>query len=166
MSQASAKSDAAVSDWENEGGSASTSRVPGAVADACFPALPPGYTAQQAWGFRDPTGAFAYEFCRVYRPSAGAGARGDMCQLDEGRSFWVVIWGGRSHREDHPVGRWITYAQARKLSGAGLTFRRFSAPTEMSEEIPRLLRVAEIPPEQEAPGILNWTLAVAPAPAG
>src|SRR5688500_10095054 len=77
----------------------------------CFPTLLPGYGAQQAWGFRDLARGLAYEFCRVYGPSASGGARGAFCQLDEGSSYWVVIWGVRGTAvEDHPVGRWITYA--------------------------------------------------------
>jgi hypothetical protein len=125
---------------------------------ACFPMLPPGYSAQQAWGFRDSTGVFAFEFCRVYGPPAGTGARGPFCQLDEGRSYWVVIWREQgASAEDHPVSRWITYAGARELSGARLSFDRFSSAIDMRDEIPRLLGVPQIVVERRVmPG---WELA-------
>ena len=75
-----------------------------------------GYNAQQPWGFRNPR-AFSNEFCRVYGGPAGTGARGPLCHLDEGRSYWVVIWRAQgATAEVHPVGRWITYAQSRRAT--------------------------------------------------
>ena len=157
MKSLDAKNDAAESSWEGEAGPAATSRDPENASVPCFPRFLPGYSAQQAWGFRDPTGAFSYELCRVYGPPAGTGARVPFCQLDEGRSYWAVIW--RAHgilAEDHPVGRWITHARARKLSSTRLTFQRFSSPVDMRDKIPRLLRVAQIVLEPERPVTPSW----------
>jgi hypothetical protein len=157
MKSRESKHDAALSDWEGEGRSAFSSSESEEGSVPCFPMLLPGYSAQQAWGFRDPTGAFSYEFCRVYGAPAGTGARGPFCQLDEGRSYWVVIWRAQgTAAEVHPVGRWITYAQARKLTGARLTFQRFSSAVDMREEVPRLLRVAEIVLEERRPVTPIW----------
>jgi hypothetical protein len=109
-----------------------------------MPTLPPGYSAQEAWGFRDPSGTFSYEFCRVYGPPDDD-PHGPTCHLDEGRSYWAVLWRVRGvGAEAHPVGRWVTYAHARKASRAHLTFRHFSSPIDMRDEIPRLLGVSGI----------------------
>lgn len=112
-----------------------------------LPVLPAGYTSQQAWGFRDVTGRFSYEFCRVYRPPEGVvDHRGPISRMDAGLSFWVVTWeaaegtAGGSSRS-----RSMNYTEARKLSGMQLTFSRFSSSQQMRDEIPRLLRVNEIP---------------------
>jgi hypothetical protein len=71
------------------------------------------HSVQQPWGFRAPR-AFSDEFRRVHGGPAGTGARGPFCHLDEGRSYWVVIWRAQgTTAEVHPVGRWITYAPAR-----------------------------------------------------
>jgi hypothetical protein len=141
--------DAALSEWEGEGGSVFGASEPSDRGEACSPPLPPGYDAQQAWSFRDPTGAFSYEFCRVYEPAASGGNRGPFCQLDEGRSYWVVTWLAANPAGDHQVSRWISYAQARALSGGHLTFRRFASPMHMRQELPRLLHVAELRPAQD-----------------
>ncbi len=94
--------------------------------------LPPGYQAQPAWGFRDPTGH--YEFSRVYGParSRPGGLSVAVGQLDKGLSHWSVTRpeGGRRTL--------VTYAQARTQLGRHLTFERFSSPLE-TEEIRRLL---------------------------
>ena len=136
--------DAALSEWEGEGGSTYGASDPEDRGVACFPLLPPGYDAQQAWSFRDPTGAFSYEFCRAYGPAASGGHRGPFCHLDEGRSYWVVTWLATDAAGEHQVSRWISYAQARTLSGGRLTYRRFASPMHMRQELPRLLHVAEI----------------------
>lgn len=151
------KPDVALSSWEGDGGSTFISDAPGSRSVPCFPSLPPGYSAQQAWGFRDPTGAFSYDFHRVYGPPGGTGARGPFCQLDEGRSYWAVIW--RAHgaaAEDHPVGRWITYARARRLYKPRLTFQRFSSPVDMRQAVPQLLHVSDVVLEEVRPVTPIW----------
>jgi hypothetical protein len=137
--------DTGLAGWEGEGSSALGAIDLGGALAPCFPALPPGYSAQEAWGFRDPTGTFSYEFRRVYGLPDTDDRHGAACHLDEGRSYWVVLWRahGRS-TDEHPVGRWLTYAQARKQSPTRLTFRHFSSPVDMRDEIPRLLDVAGI----------------------
>jgi hypothetical protein len=138
------RTDAAVSDWEAEGGNTAIPVDAPAEWLPCLPPLPSGCDAQEAWGFTDPTGDFAYEFCRVYGPPEGGGARGTLCRLDQERSYWVVFWRAQEVSGNHPASRWLTYAQARALSPSGLTFRRFASSADMREEIPRLLQVAEI----------------------
>jgi hypothetical protein len=136
-----------------QGGSAFSASGPENGPSQCFPTQPPGYSTQQAWTHRDPTGDLSYEFCRVYGPAAGTGPRGSFSHLDEGRSYWAVLWLARDASvQDHAVSRWTTYAQARKLLGAGLTFRRFSSPMHMRDELPRLLGVAEIVVDHAQPG--------------
>lgn len=136
---------AALNVWETEGG-----RVPAVPAvepserPASLPELPPGYSAQEAWGFHAP-GGLSYDFSRVYGPPEGHGPGGPICHLDEGLSYWVVVWhapgdGG----EEHATGQWMSYAQARKLSASRLTFRRFASPLDMREQLPLLLRVREL----------------------
>jgi hypothetical protein len=157
MNSREPKQESALSDWEGEGGSTfiASDREGGSIP--CFPMLPPGYSAQQAWGFTDLTRAFRYEFCRVYGPPAGGGARGPFCKLDEGRSYWVVIWRAQGDdAEGHPVGRWITYAEACTQYLTRLSFQRFSSPVDMRDEVPRLLRVAEIVVDQERAVTPSW----------
>lgn len=122
-----------------------------------LPVLPPGYTAQQAWGFRDVTGRFSYEFCRVYRPPSDlVDHRGPISKMDAALSYWVVTWhalGGPTTGTS--ASRSMNYAEARKVSGAQLTFSKFSSSRQMRDEIPRLLRVNEIaiePPPGITPG--------------
>lgn len=110
-----------------------------------FPPLPPGYSEQAAWGFHDSTG-LSYDFYRAYAPPQPGGGRGDLCRIDEARSFWTVIWPTFGPRSDeHIQGRWVSYAQARDKIG-GLSFRRFSSPIEMCDEVPRLLHVEDLAP--------------------
>jgi hypothetical protein len=144
------------------GGEGGGARMPNQSTDpksrhvhvSCHPSLPAGYSAQEAWGFRDSTGRFSYLFFRVYGPPDNpVDHRGAICRIDESLSYWVVIWrtfGGPA--DGRPEGRWISYAEARKLCGSRLTFSRFSSPQEMLEEVPRLLRVNEIAIEAQ-PGI-------------
>jgi hypothetical protein len=130
--------------WEGEGAGPGDGAEAAGRSVPCLPPLPPGYSAQEAWGFRDQSGNFSYEFCRVYGPP-DRDPHGLTCHLDEGRSYWIVLWSAHgSSPDDHPVCRWMTYAQASKLSRARLTFRRFSSPVDMRDEVPRLLGVAGI----------------------
>jgi hypothetical protein len=67
-------------------------------------------------------------------------------RLDEGRSYWVVTWSVFSETGDeHPGGRWVSYAQACKWLGSHLNFERFSSSIQMREELPTLLNVGECP---------------------
>ena len=116
----------------------------------CFPALPSGYSAMAVWGFHDPAG-FAYEFHRVYGPPQGGGERGAFSRLDEALSYWAVAFPTFGAGAGvHMTGRWMSYAEAQKLSRSRLTFRRFSSPVEMCEEVPGLLRVTNIPVQAPA----------------
>jgi len=113
-------------------------------------ALPSGYHAQPAWGFHDPSGRFAYELHRVYGPMTDVDARGPICRIDEGMSFWSVTWPTSAAAGDQrPAGRQISYAAARKLRGSHLTFERFSSE-EMRDELPRLLHVSDDGPAPAA----------------
>ena len=104
-------------------------------------ALPSGYEAQPLWGFHDDTGRFSYQFHYVYGPARGRDRRGPLRQLDEQLSYWAVTWPTAVRTMDqHLEGRSMSFAQARKLRGAGLTFERFSA---MRYQLPELLEVGE-----------------------
>lgn len=107
---------------------------------SCSPLLPPGFTAQAAWGFRDNSGTFTYEFNRVYGPTRRSRRGIDGRHLDEERSYWVVTWSvaGETEREQ-AHGRWISYAQARKLRGSRFSFARFSSLLDMRADLPDLL---------------------------
>jgi hypothetical protein len=109
----------------------------------CLPALPAGYTAAAAWGFRD-AGGLVYEFFRVYSNVGGTGDRGAFVALDEDLSYWAVSWpvpGGAADEDEHIAWRWLNYERVRLLTGASMGFQRFSSPLAMREEIPRLLQM-------------------------
>jgi len=157
VTTADPRTDAALTDWEGEGGSASIGVDTAGGWLPCLPPLPPGYDAQEAWGFTDATGGFSYEFYRVYGPPEGAGARGPFCHLDQDRSYWVVLWRAQGEAAgEHPVSRWLTYAQARALSPSRLTFRRFSSTADMRGEIPRLLQLADVALEPDRAATPGW----------
>jgi len=104
--------------------------------------LPPGYEAQPLWGFHDDTGRFSYQFHHVYGPPRRLDWRGPLSQLDEQLSYWAVTWSaGLRSADQPPEGRWMSYAQARKLRGPGLTFERFSS---MRYQLPELLDVGDV----------------------
>ena len=135
-------SEDALDRWESDGGTiVAVSRAPGDREDApCLLPLALGYHAQPAWGFRDPTGRFSYEFNRVYGPPQRHAERRPTCRLDRDLSYWGVTWSTFSAAgEERAAGRWMTYAQARALPGSHLTFERFSSLIEMRDELPRLL---------------------------
>lgn len=144
----------ALTDREDKGGSL---RATQGDIDAShnFPylaRLPIGYQTLPCWGFHDDSGRFSYEFSRVYGPPAERNGRGPIASVDEGLSYWNVVWPIRSAGgEEHPTGRWINYTEARKLLGAHLTFERFSSPIHFRYELPALLRVAEPVPEETGP---------------
>lgn len=104
--------------------------------------LPRGYHAQPFWGFRDQTGRFSYEFHHVYGPPRGRGRRGPLRQLDEQLSYWQVTWSTCVRTVDqHLEGRWMSFAEMRKLPGPDLTFEQFSS---MRHQLPALLEVGDI----------------------
>ena len=112
----------------------------GSARPSWFPPLPAGYSEQGAWGFHDENG-LAYEFYRVYGPPQPGGGRGELCRMDDARSFWAVIWPSDADgKGEHIEGRWLSFADARKRPGQRLTFARFASPLDMAHEIPRLLR--------------------------
>jgi hypothetical protein len=140
------RNEGALADWEGEGGRVSAApREPTERHARCLPSLPSGYDAQSAWGFRDRTGRFSYEFNRVYTPPNRLDKRGPKCRLDEDLSYWGVTWSTLSETGDErPAGRWVSYARARKLRGSRLTFERFSSLLQMRDELPELLHVGDV----------------------
>jgi hypothetical protein len=130
----------AVGVFGENGGPAEPDPAVGMARPSWFPPLPRGYSEQGAWGFHDSAG-LSYEFYRVYGPSEPGGGRGDLCRIDEARSFWSVIWPSFSESAgEHIEGRWLSFAQARDRLDGKLTFARFSSPLEMTNEIPRWLQ--------------------------
>ncbi|MCC6751526.1 MAG: hypothetical protein IT371_27990 [Deltaproteobacteria bacterium] len=124
----------------------------------CRPTLPQGYDAQPAFGFSDATGRYSYEFNRVYGPMDSSGGRGPIARLDEDRSYWAVGWSTfEGTEEERPMGRWLTYAQARKLPGPRLTFERFSSVWTMCDRLPALMKV-EDQAGSDAGGARSWTV--------
>jgi hypothetical protein len=133
----------------------------------CSPALPDRHHAQPAWGFHDSTGRFSYQLHRVYGPPGDLDRRGPICHLDHDLSYWGVTWPTRvGTADERPGGRWMTYAEARKLRG--LTFEEFCA-LPMREQLAELLRVGDIPqmpvsPAEGAP-LPSGLHGLVPAPA-
>jgi hypothetical protein len=108
--------------------------------DPCRPILPPGYQAQQAWGFRGTDGECFYEFSRVYGPAVQRDGRGPVGRLHQDLSYWSVIWPVTGRTGDqHPAGRWVTYGQAHQKHPR-LGFDHFSSPGKMRDELPALFR--------------------------
>jgi hypothetical protein len=57
----------------------------------------------------------------------------------------MVLWRPRgASGGDRPVGRWISYAEARPATKPRLSFRRFSSPLDMQDEVPQLLHMANV----------------------
>jgi hypothetical protein len=118
---------------------------------ACIPALPAGYHAQPAWQFHDATGRVSYELNRVYGPTSERDQCGPICHLDEDLSYWGVTWPTLVGTPDErPAGRWMTYAQARKLRGSAMTFERFSS-LPMRDELAQLLNLGDVPQKIVSP---------------
>jgi len=117
------------------------------------PVLPAGFTAQPAWGFRDPSGDVSYELVRVYGAARflahRPGIEGQV--LDELMSYWVataVTDRGGAGETVHE--RSITYAQARWLKGARLTFATFSSIEDMRDRLPDMLDMRSRPAAEHA----------------
>ncbi len=151
------RNEAALADWEGEGGSVRAAprevRARGYVP--CLPSLPSGYGFQPAWGFR--RGRYFYEFHRVYGSPDVLDKRGPTCPLDENLSYWVVTWSRFTETGDEqPAGRWMSYAQARKLRGTRLTFARFSSLVRMRAALPELLCVGDLPMEPHPTVSPDW----------
>jgi hypothetical protein len=91
------------------------------------PDLPPSFTAQPAWGFRDPGRDMAYELVRVYGPTGylrrRTGVEGQV--LDEPMSYWRTRPGASSGVPRQ--GRAITLAQVRERMNRRLSFAGFSS---------------------------------------
>jgi hypothetical protein len=128
--------------WEGEGGNPDSALRDSDERRDGAHLLPPGYEEQPFWGFHDQTGRFAYQFHRVYEPPRRRDRRGPLTQLDEQLSYWAVTWSTSVRSADqHLEGRWLSYAQARKLRGPSLTFERFSS---MRYQLPELLEVGDL----------------------
>ena len=132
-----------VSVWEAEGGN--TGLGPGRInEERALPTLPPGCTAQQVWGFADPSGRLYYEFYRVYHPETvyRDGAHLVEDRLDPDLCYWTVTWTGRSREGDeYPAARWIDFKQARRLH-TKLDYEQFS--TNHNVALPALLHIEDI----------------------
>ena len=103
-------------------------------------AVPPDHTSQVAWGFHSPSDGSLYEFFRVYRPPQELYGLGPICRLDQDLSYWLTIfWSAEDAAHQHPLCRWVSYGQARKLAGPKLSFDRFSSPLLMRHEMRGLL---------------------------
>lgn len=130
--------------WETEGGNTDAGKGH-SDEDRPLPLLPPGCSAQPVWGFMDRSGQLFYEFHRVYRtePAYRDGQHYLEDREDPDLSYWIVTWTGRSANGDEfPAARWITYAQARKLQGPQLSYKRFS--TQLRSRLPALLHIDDI----------------------
>jgi hypothetical protein len=102
--------------------------------------------AQPAWGFRDESGRYSYEFNRVYGPARRARNGVEGQRLDEGSSYWVMSWlEGVCTHLDHRRERSLTFTQARRLGGTRLTFARFSTLAVMRADLSALLRGSRDP---------------------
>jgi hypothetical protein len=130
--------------WAAEGGSIPVApREPERKGVPLLPSLPPGCESQPAWGFRDRPRRLAYEFHHVYRPPR-LGKLGMISVLDEDLSYWSLSWPTDVRAPDEPRWvRWMSYAEARKLRGSKMTFKRFSSLSQMREELPGLLYPGE-----------------------
>jgi hypothetical protein len=117
------------------------------------PALPPSFTAQPAWGFRDPIRDITYELVRVYGPSrflrSGSDVEGQP--LDERRSYWRATPGASSGAS--PRGRALTFAQARERMGSRLGFTAFSTIEHMRDFLVEALDPdrMDMPPRSHRP---------------
>lgn len=133
----------ALARWEDEGGRVGSARRDSDnCRDGAAPRLPPGYEAQPLWGFHDDTGRFSYHFHLVYGPPHRSDRRGPIVSLDERLSYWEVTWSTAVRTTGQRLaGRSMSYAQARALRGAGLTFERFSS---MRYQLPELLAVGDV----------------------
>jgi hypothetical protein len=129
--------------WEDEGGNPDPAlRESAERRDGAAHVLPPGCEAQPLCGFHDQTGRFSYQFHRVYGPPRRRDRRGPLTQLDEQLSYWAVTWSTSvKSAAQHLKGRWLSYAQARKLRGPNLTFEGFSS---MRDQLPELLEVGDV----------------------
>jgi len=145
------RDEAALADWENEGGSIEpAARDPAEREHTPFPpSLPSGYEAHSVWDFSASTGSLLYQFNCVYKRSDRIDSAGPICLLDEDMSYWSVTWiGSGAAGEDRRESRWVSYSKARKSRWSRLTFDRFSSLLGMRDELPELLRVHDLMPEQ------------------
>jgi hypothetical protein len=138
MSVENRQDDDTLADWEGEGGRVAAANVSSDTPP--WPWLPSGYTAQPCLGFRGLEGRLYYEFNRVYGPPDRLDARGRICQLDEGRSYWGITC---NDSRGLPTTRRITYSQARTVLGSRLTFERFSSIQPMRDELPGLFQARD-----------------------
>ena len=124
--------------WEGDGARAVPTTPNGIPLAACLPVLPAGYEAQPVWRFEDEQGPCSFEFNHVYTHEGRLRRRGSVAVglLDEERSFWVATW-PVLHRsgEEQPAARWLSFAEARKQQGAGLSFAHFSSVQYMRKEL-------------------------------
>lgn len=93
--------------------------------------MPPSFTAQPAWGFRDPIRDITYELVRVYGPARILRSDVEGQILDEERSYWRTRPGESSGATAE--GRAITITQARERMGDRLSFAGFSSIRRMRD---------------------------------
>ena len=108
------------------------------TASEGVPLLPAGYSIQGAWGFR--ADSSFYEFFRAYGPAEDAGACGDICRLDEQRSYWLALPVASEATSQHrAVGRALSYAQAPGRFGRKVSFDEFGSVLKMRDLLPGLM---------------------------
>jgi hypothetical protein len=100
--------------------------------------LPPGFTAQAIYEFRDPSGRFSYEFSNVYGPPR-PGRRGSVCELDQDRSYWRVVSNVDEAGRGGHVERSVNFAEARSARRGHLSFAEFASEMHMRRDLPMLL---------------------------
>jgi hypothetical protein len=106
---------------------------------SCLPELPPGCSDQAVFSFHEQNELVLYEFRQVYRQRQRILDRELIWvdELDENRCYWLAMRAAPTiGGDEYPVGRWLTYAQARAQPGPPLSFRDFS---QLRDSLPFLL---------------------------
>ena len=116
--------------------SADSARRGGAAGEHSLAALPTGYVSQTMWGFHDPPERYAYDLQYVYGPPSRTDRRGQIANLDKGRSYWQRTPIGSFSAEPHPIEESISYAQACRRWGRRFTFEHFASIPHMRARLP------------------------------
>jgi hypothetical protein len=102
--------------------------------------LAAGYEAQPVGVFHDQLERHAFELCYVYGPPSQTDARGPVCALDEGRSYWRVSCLGTNDEErNRSPEECLTFTQAQQRFPGKLKFKRFSSVEVMRDSLPAIM---------------------------